>query len=341
MTGARSPLNPASERITSSVMTGTAPPGSRSRDRRTTATHTPRAAGKRHDRSMCSTPDVVAVVVVLASRPVDPGSARLPTGQQHRRTRRRPGPRRARRRAPRPRRAWPGRRRSARCAAAWRCSRPSRARSSSTIASPPGSCVAVSPQPCLRRSHRPAKVTLSRPSRSVARPRRAGAASRAAAARAGTGRPARAARRRDGPARCRRGRRTGSCERQHVAAVAPRDAERLALVQAARRDRGRRRGSRRSPAARRDRPARRGASSARSTGSGANPSSIVRRCSACSAFHWLEPRVADGVGQQPVGDDRVDAVAEQREVGVGAAGLGDHHALGVDDEAHDGRAPGR
>ena len=48
----------------------------------------------------------------------------------------------------------------------------------------------------------------------------------------------------------------------------------------------------------------------------------------------VEPRVGDLGGQQPVGDDGVDPVAEQRQVGVGAARLGDHHALGVHDEAH-------
>ena len=70
------------------------------------------------------------------------------------------------------------------------------------------------------------------------------------------------------------------------------------------------------------------------TGSGAKLSSIVLRCSTCSAFHRSNHGSDDLVGQQPVGDHRVDPVAEQREVGVGAPRLGDHHALGVHDEPH-------
>ena len=48
----------------------------------------------------------------------------------------------------------------------------------------------------------------------------------------------------------------------------------------------------------------------------------------------VEPRVGDLGRQQPVRDHAVDAVAEQRQVRVRALRLGDHHALGVDDEAH-------
>ena len=50
----------------------------------------------------------------------------------------------------------------------------------------------------------------------------------------------------------------------------------------------------------------------------------------------LEPRVGDRVRQEAVGDHRVDAVAEQRQVRVGAARFRDHHALGVDDQPHAG-----
>ena len=42
-----------------------------------------------------------------------------------------------------------------------------------------------------------------------------------------------------------------------------------------------------------------------------------------------EIRVLDLVGNDAVDDHRVHPVAEQRQVGVGATGLGDHHLLGV------------
>ena len=57
--------------------------------------------------------------------------------------------------------------------------------------------------------------------------------------------------------------------------------------------------------------------------------------------HPAGPPVVGALGREdPVGDDAVDAVAEQRERRVGAAGLGEHHRLGGEHEPDAGVGPG-
>ncbi len=121
---------------------------------------------------------------------------------------------------------------------------------------------------------------------------------------------------------------------EHVAVVLLLDPQRIGVVQHRGRRRGRRRPPRRRPAADRRPTSSSPASRARSTGTGANDSLDGGEVLAVGRLPPVEPRVGDLVGQQPVGHHRVDPVAEQRQVGVGAAGLGDHHALGVDDQSH-------
>ena len=78
------------------------------------------------------------------------------------------------------------------------------------------------------------------------------------------------------------------------------------------------------------------ASSARRTGNGAKLDSIDGEMLGVQLTPAFEPRIGDAFGQQTVGDDGVDAIAEQRQVRVRPARLGDHHALGVHDEPHVG-----
>ena len=75
-------------------------------------------------------------------------------------------------------------------------------------------------------------------------------------------------------------------------------------------------------------------SSERRIGTGANPSLDGDQLLGVGLLPEVEPRIVDRLRQQPVGDHRVDGVAEEREIGVGAAGLGHDQPFRGDDQAH-------
>ena len=98
------------------------------------------------------------------------------------------------------------------------------------------------------------------------------------------------------------------------------------------RRRRRRRGSwRRSTAPACPRPPRSRAR-LRACGSGANASAITSRWADCVERHCANHGWSSSAGKDPVRDDRVDVVPEQREVRERAACFGDDEPLGVDDE---------